>query len=370
MNTNNKSHIKTAVISLDILKKEDYEKFKKLSFLQRKSYDEIWQHYPMVGKGYDEPSMTREVAVIEPYLLLHHLKQNGITCKLWYGVSMFIYNNDLYRIIGGKVEKIDLDGLYYFSLRETFSHPFFSILEILLAKNSGKLAKPNIATMKNSGCMNKMYGIKELYMHREKYMQDIIIPYNLKKADYELFFEFIRTHIGNRVIFKNDCIQEGRGVIFKDISNRVPKELYDSLEMHTLNQKELIITPLYDIQAEYRCYFTNYDTPKIFSIKQRVNITDENELLEKENIRINVNLHVQWKLISSDSKVFEEAAKTALGMIKLMSYDTGCIEFALTKEGKIVFFEVNQMAGPLPFEGEDCKNINEYYISMFDEMTK
>lgn len=57
-------------------------------------------------------------------------------------------------------------------------------------------------------------------------------------------------------------------------------------------------------------------------------------------------------------------------MIKLMDYDTGCIEFAITKDDKIVFFEVNQMAGPLPFEGEDTVNMNNFYLSIFDEMIK
>jgi len=28
------------------------------------------------------------------------------------------------------------------------------------------------------------------------------------------------------------------------------------------------------------------------------------------------------------------------------------------------------MAGPLPFEGKDCENMNKYYLSMFDEMVK
>ena len=55
-------------------------------------------------------------------------------------------------------------------------------------------------------------------------------------------------------------------------------------------------------------------------------------------------------------------------MLEFMSYDTGCLEFAQTLDGKIVFFEVNQMAGPLPFEGEDTKNMTRYYFSIFDEM--
>jgi hypothetical protein len=57
-------------------------------------------------------------------------------------------------------------------------------------------------------------------------------------------------------------------------------------------------------------------------------------------------------------------------MLEFMSYDTGCLEFAQTNDNKIVFFEVNQMAGPLPFEGEDTLNMTKYYFSIFDEMFK
>ena len=361
---------KTAIISLDILSRKAYEEFKKLSFLQRKSLDEIWQYYPMIGESFDSKTMTREIAAIEPYLLLHYLKNKGFKCKLWYRNSLFIYNDSLYKIANGKIEKIALEGLYYFSLRETFSHPFFTLLDILLQNNGGKIAKPNKTTMLNNGCINKMYGIKELYMYRKEYLQDIIIPYNIRSVDYEVFFDFIKKELGSKVVFKNDCIQEGRGIIFKDIATNIAKELYDALDMHMTKQKELIITPLHNIKAEYRCYFTKYDNIKIFSIKQRVNLTKEDELFEKENIQINVNLQAKWLLIEQDTQIFQKASKTATDMLNILSYDTGCLEFAVTDDDKIIFFEVNQMAGPLPFKGEDCKNINKYYLCIFNGIIK
>jgi hypothetical protein len=141
------------------------------------------------------------------------------------------------------------------------------------------------------------------------------------------------------------------------------------MDNHKVRQKELLIAPAYNIKDEYRCYFTNYkNNPKVFAIKQRVNITDEEEYYKKEHIHINVNMRVKWLEIKNSSETFEIASKIAIEMIEIMSYDTGCLEFAVTDEGKIVFFEVNQMAGPLPFEGEDCENMNDYYLSMFDEM--
>jgi hypothetical protein len=57
-------------------------------------------------------------------------------------------------------------------------------------------------------------------------------------------------------------------------------------------------------------------------------------------------------------------------MLDYLSFDTGCLEFAQTTNGEIVFFEINQMAGPLPFAGEDTKNMTKYYHAIFDNMFK
>ncbi|MEA3383479.1 MAG: hypothetical protein U9Q20_02235 [Campylobacterota bacterium] len=364
--------IKLAILSLDTMPQKTYDRFSQMGHLQNKSYMEIWSHYPMVRKPFNPKTMVKETSIIEPYLLLQYLKKENVNCRFWYNNSLFIYNDELYRIIGKDVVKVDLDGVYYFSFRESFAHPFFSLFEQILEKNGGKLCKPNKATMRNTGCMNKMYAINELYSNRDKYIQDLIVPFNIKPTDYTIFMQFIKDNLGDKVVFKNDCIQEGKGVIFKNLSeDLLVPEIRRSIDIHKHKQKELLIAPAYTIENEYRCYFTNYaDGAKVFAIKQRVNTTDEKEFYSKDNIHINVNMKVKWLEIKNNSDIFKYASKIAYEMIELMSYDTGCLEFAITDEGKIVFFEVNQMAGPLPFEGEDCENMNDYYISMFDEMVR
>jgi len=363
--------IKIAIISLDTMPQKTYDKFAQMGHLQNKSYMDIWKHYPMVGKGFNPNTMVKETSIIEPYLLLQYLKKDEVNCRFWYNNSLFIYNDDVYRIVGKDIVKVDIEGMYYFSFRESFAHPFFQKFEKLLNNNGGKLCKPNKATMINTGCMNKMYAMNELYNHRDKYIQDLIIPHNIKTTDYPVFMQFVKDNLGSKVVFKNDCIQEGKGVIFKNLDEGLDiPELKKSMDMHKHKQKELLIAPAYNIVNEYRCYFTKYDKIEIFAIKQRVNTTKEDEYYAKANIHINVNMKVKWLEIKNNTEVFKDAAKTAYEMIELMSYDTGCLEFAITDKGKIVFFEVNQMAGPLPFEGEDCKNMNKYYISMFDEMVK
>ncbi|MGA1932105.1 hypothetical protein ACH5BF_05220 [Arcobacter sp. YIC-464] len=365
--------ISTAIISLDTMTKTVYDKFSKMAHLQNKNYLEVWSHYPMCGKGNFNPqTMVKESSIIESYLLLNYLRKENVNCRFWYNNALFIYNEKLFRIVGQDIVEVDLEGLYYFSLRESFSHPFFSILEILLEQNNGKLAKPNKATMLNVGCMNKMHALKQLYKNREKYVQDVIIPYNLQASDYPVFMNFIKSNLGNKIVFKNDGIQEGKGVIFKNIENNIDyPELKKSLSIHKQRQRELLITPAFEIKDEYRCYFTNYENnAKVFSIKQRQNMTEEEDYYNKEHIHINVNMKVKWHEVKKKSEKFKFASTIAKEMISLMDYDTGCIEFAITNDDKIVFFEVNQMAGPLPFEGEDTTNINDFYLSIFDEMVR
>ena len=97
-------------------------------------------------------------------------------------------------------------------------------------------------------------------------------------------------------------------------------------------------------------------------------------LLSAENamdaIQIYKNISVKWHEVKYNSDIFKFGEKITKEMLEFMSYDTGCLEFAQTNDNKIVFFEVNQMAGPLPFEGEDTLNMTKYYFIIFDEMFK
>lgn len=363
-------NIKKSIISLDIMPREVYDKFTRFGNLANMTPEQMWEFYPKTGKNnFNRDTMFNETSIIEPYLMVHYLKQKQIPTRFWYNNPLFIYNEKLFRIAGNKVIEVDIQDLYYISFRESLAHPFYGILKIILEKNNGKLVKPNMLTMENTGCMNKLYAIRELYHRREELIGDIIIPYNITQRDYPVLIEFIKENIGDKVVFKIDCVQEGKGVVFKDFSkDNQLNSIAKILNSHKIKGREVFITSAVDITNEYRCYFTNHGRTKtVFSIKQRVNSTAI-DVFERDNIQIYKNISVKWLEVKTDSKVFKEATKIAKSIMKDMSYDTGCLEFAHTKDGKIVFFEVNQMAGPLPFEGEDTTNMTKYYHSMFDKM--
>ncbi|MCK4736914.1 MAG: hypothetical protein KAT10_00030 [Sulfurimonas sp.] len=363
-------NIKRSIISLDVMSRDVYDKFSKFSHLQHISPAEMWEYYPKTGKNNLDPkTMFNEAPIIEPYLMVNYLKQKKISTVFWYNNALFIYNEKLFRIVGDKIVEIDIKNLCFISFRESFAHPFYKFLKIILEQSGGKLAKPNMQTMYNVGCMNKLYAFAELYHRREELLGDFIIPFNITPRDYPVFIKFLKDNLGDKIVFKQDCIQEGKGVIFKDLSKDNQLESITSiLNAHKIKTREVFITSAVDIVNEYRCYFTNHGRKKtVFSIKQRVNSGDI-DVYERDNIQIYKNISVKWLEVKTDSMVFENASKIAKSIMKDMSYDTGCLEFAYTKDGKVVFFEVNQMAGPLPFEGEDTTNMTNYYFSMFDKM--
>ena len=142
------------------------------------------------------------------------------------------------------------------------------------------------------------------------------------------------------------------------------------LDAHKAKDREVLISPAYKITREYRCYFTKHkNKTEIYSIKQRVN-SEDIDVFDKEDITIYKNIAVKWHEVKTNSEVFKFGVKTTKEMLEYLSYDTGCLEFAQTSSGKIIFFEVNQMAGPLPFAGEDTKNMTKYYENIFDGMFK
>ncbi|NOQ31428.1 MAG: hypothetical protein GQ570_09920 [Helicobacteraceae bacterium] len=364
---------KNIIINLDIMQRKVFDKFNTFSQLQFKPADEVWKYYPKTGaRNYNPKTMFNEAPIVETLLLLDYIKTKGLKPTFWYNSSLFIFNDDLYSIVGAnKVTKINLTDTIFSSMREAWSHPFFGILEQILVNNGGKLAKPNMQTTENAGCMNKFYALKELFKVRKEYLGDFILPYNIKQNEIPTFINFLKENMGEKVVFKYDCIQEGKGVIFKDLSkNSSTDEITKIMQNNKVKGKEVLITPAYEIDREYRCYFTNHGrSKKVFSIKQRVN-SEDIDVFEKENIQIYKNISVKWHEVKTDSDVFKFGSKLTKEMLKYMSYDTGCLEFAKTKDGKIVFFEVNQMAGPLPFEGEDTENMTEFYHSIFEKMLK
>jgi hypothetical protein len=363
--------IERVVISLDIIPKGNFEIFKRhLPELSSASLDEIWTYYPVRNAAKNRcPVDNQHASFIEPFLLINYLNERDIPYSLWYDNAICIMNDDLYRFTQEGPIKENLRGTYFFTLREWFRHPFFTILKTILRQQKGDLVKPNAQSMINPGCMNKFFGLCELYELRSKYIQDIAVPYNLKPHHYPAFVDLIRANMGPHVVFKQDCIQEGAGVMFADLDNKnIIESVSPYLARHMNLRQEVMITPAHQIEREFRCYFVKNYRLKIYAIKERKNVTTLKEMLGKKNIHIGTNIVSKWSAITPGMPDHALAENIAREMLGFLSYDTGCLEFAITNEGNIVYFEVNPMAAPLPFAGKDLALTNDYYSNLFDMM--
>lgn len=366
--------IKNAVILLDILSDKDYKEFEKFSFLIGKTDEEIWKYYPKIGEPRND-IYTTKTPIIEAYMLFNKLKRDGINPIFWKNVSLFIYNNDIYKISEKKLDKIP-DGTFIFSFRDSLSHPFFNILNIVLNRNGGKLCKPNKDTMINKGCLNKFQVIEDIYGidQCKTYFKNILIPYNLKKSNLKVLLNFILLNIGKEFIIKQDCIQEGKGVYPFDISildkplNN--KKLNNFLNLLTTNKK-VFLTPFFNIKNEYRVYFnksSNDDIKiNIYTIKKRINLTSNKDLLSKDNFKIYENIETKWRYLPKDTKEYNTILGDTFDIIHELSFNTGTLEILIDEEDNNIILEVNQMAGPLPFR-EDEKDMIEFYQDMIENM--
>ena len=68
---------------------------------------------------------------------------------------------------------------------------------------------------------------KYRFKKREEFIGDFILPYNIKQNEIQVFLEFIKEKMGSKIVLKYDCIQEGKGVIFKDINKSQLDTLWD-----------------------------------------------------------------------------------------------------------------------------------------------
>ena len=67
------------------MSRETYDKFTRFAALQNATADIIWKHYPSTGlNNYNPKKMVLEASIIETFLLVNYLRDNGIKAKYWY----------------------------------------------------------------------------------------------------------------------------------------------------------------------------------------------------------------------------------------------------------------------------------------------
>ncbi len=361
------------ILFVDILASSDFKKLLELyEEYKEATTQEIWEAYPLIERKVPKQHKFDKTAILETFLLQNYCNEYNIDLEVWYYKSLFIFNDDLYIIENNQIKKVSINNSVIMTMRDSWKHPFFKILQQILEKNNGKLRRTNEAILNDVGCMNKFYGLSKLYSKRENYIQDICVPYILHNSDYEVFLEFLEKNIAQTLVLKTDCRQEGKGIIVKQPQDPIQKkEIISFFDAHFYKGKPFFITSAYDLIEEFRLYFVKKnDKYEIYSIKQRNNKLNNQELTKLKNIQIYKNLPVKWNYVCKSTEKFQFASQMAQEILNDLDYETGCLEFALTSENKILFFEVNQMAAPLTFDNEDIQSMSSFYTAIFDKAFK
>lgn len=360
-------------ISLDGTWNEIKKEIDEYCFLLKEGNIEIiWNHFRIKKKFEDRKKFMVSVFSLELYLLINYLNNK------WYDLSkieiikdkpMFIHNDDLYKIEDNIVKKINIDNVWFFSVRwRCWESPFFYILDKIITKRWWKVMKTNYIN-RNILWKWKFYALNSLYNKRKKYIWDIIIPYKIWPDLYNIFSYFLKEKLWWTIVMKKDSSQRGQWVYVVDLKNynNIQKKKFKNvMSKHREFWKEVYIVPFKKFKEEYRCYFTKFDTNiKIFSIKKKRIISWVEEIINAENFEYYTNVKLEWSYVKNKDWD-KDLLKISKKYIEELEFTTWALEFWKTEEWKLIFFEVNSMADPLCYEWEDIWNMTKYYESIFD----
>jgi len=291
--------------------------------------------------------------------------------KWVYDDNFFIYNEVVYIYENNSFQAIDTinSKVYFVTSRDSFSSPFFLILNSLSNINKNiKIVKFNFRLDKWN-FIDKAYYISKLYKNREKFIWDIIFPFfqnNNPKLIRE-FFEYVKTLIWSRILIKQnfwDMWNWLRALDLDDLPDDRLEMVKDKFFALSNNNYYIwiYIVPYVCIKKEYRVYY-RYDQYKnktyIYSVKNRINnIWDE--VFTKTSMKIYDKIDVIWEYM--DVKSLTKENIDFINKICIIIKDNcGVLEFFEDYFWNKIFCEINSLWWSLTFSWKDEKNMLQYY---------
>ncbi len=360
--------LKKIYVCFNITSKEEEDELNKLSFLFNElDFDKIL-----------EQKLKRNIdyaTTLEIYLLICTLRNKWYNdIELLINPSLFIFNENLYKISNNIVIKLDINNIWFFSVRwYNWDHPFFYLLKNIIEEKWWNMTKTNYD---NSSFNDnwKFRSIGALYKKRKKFIWNIIVPHDIKENEYNVFKNFIKENIWNKIVIKKNFWEFWKEVFMLDLENYdelQKKKFIDNLDTHLIKTKEIYITSFELFKNEYRVYFTNFNkVPKIYSIKMKHLKWDENEIFKEFNFyykgkftwedMTNVQMKNEYKYIINISKKY----------VNNLDYTSWVLEFWEWVWWSLILFEVNHMWASLCTTKEDSDNMREYYKEIFKNYLK
>jgi hypothetical protein len=263
--------------------------------------------------------------------------------------------------------------------RYDFYNPFWFLWEKLSKINDKfpKLLYPNKKLDNYYKSNDKIWFIMNIYDKREELIWDFMISlFKFKStSDIKWVLELRKnkTWKDNLVLKLSWWSDNWKHIQLIDINEYLDRQdLLEYIKLKYINfineyWSNVYFIDYYNIDIEYRLYLSRNKKSwkyKLYSLKNKINLTDKESLYSKENFSTWNNIKVKWELWDE-----KNISKKILNYWKMVldknNIDVSVIEFVKTQEWDIRFLEINTLWWSLMFEWQDEENIKKRVDSLW-----
>jgi len=366
--------LRKVYISLDSYNKDEIEEIEKYNFLINKEAEEVFEKFYSKSNNVEENRKIMEYTTSLEYIMF----VNYLLQKKWYDISLidtlinsslFIFNDKLYEIKNNEINELDIDNVWFFSLRWiNWQHPFFFVLKSLIKSKWWFITKNNDCLQMTT--RGKFYALSSLYKKNIWLIWNIIIPFNIKREQYEIFKNFIKNNFWDYILIKKDfysCWEWNFPISLNNYDINQENKFKKAMDNNDSRIDAVYIVPIEKFIEEYRVYFTkvNWDI-LIHSVKKKNINIDLEEIVKMDVFRY--WWYFDWNYVSIEQlkKEYKFIIKHSMKYLKNVSYNCWNLEFWKNINWEFRFFEVNTMWSVMPYKWEDTKNLIQYYNKLFE----
>lgn len=359
-------------ICLDWYNLDEVQEIKNYSFLSHSNFQEIFRCFYSKSNTYEENQIIMQYTTSLEYFLFY-----TYLLKIWYDTknietlinpSLFIYNDTLFIIDNWEIKQLFIEQVGFFSIRWiNWQHPFFFILKTLLSSKWWKALRNNDYSYMNTRW--KFFALNSLYKKRSELLWDIIIPFNIKKSDYQVFANFLKNNLGDSILIKKDfysCWMWNFPINLSNFDSFQENKFINAIKNNSDKIDAIYIVPIEKFIEEYRIYFVKFEEKiNIYSVKtKRVNITKD-EIHKMEVFKYGG--YYDWEYIELEKFYLEYnyVYEVVLKYLETLDYNFWNIEIWKKENWEFSFFEVNTMWSALPYKGNDTNSLINYYENIF-----
>lgn len=296
--------------------------------------------------------------------------------KWLYKNNMVILNEDLYVDYDWKWESTYWKDTYFFTSRMFYDDIFWSFWDKLSSLDN-KFAKL-VSTNKNisSTRIEKLTQIMNIYEDREKLIWDFMLPLMYQKSlnDISNILNLWKdkTKKDDLVIKWSYWVDNWKLIKLIKISDYIwidekLEYLYLKFFQYLKTNSNIYIIDFYNNSEEKRLYFTRDYKIKdynLYSVKEKINITQKEELFDKTSFSTWNNIKMKWKLWDK-SKISDKLLNIAKSIYERNNLDTWAIEFMKNDKWEWRFLEINCLWGALMYKWEDEINMKNRILDMW-----